>query len=267
MSATSPDGRAGSGDGRAGVAEAKASATRPGASRAAGASRSAADAIREMIVSGRLAPGDKLPPERELATDLGLSRSSVREAVRELSALGVLTARQGDGTYVSTLESQDLFAPLEFALRVDMSSLLHLTDLRMVLEPHVAGMAAARLTPEAEETLRAALDGYAAEVESGHADPEALIAYDETIHRTLTESAGNPLISAIVRSVESVIRRGRELTVVIKSAPSESLTELRALVEAVLARDPARAEAAMTWHVARWAERIRHEIAANGTPS
>lgn len=227
---------------------------------ARGASKTAAAVLRDMIVAGELSPGERVPPERELAQQLGLSRSSVREAVRELSALGVLTARQGDGTYVSTLESHDLFAPLEFALRVDQKSLLHLTELRLILEPHVAATAAARLTDDARTALQQALEGYAAQVEGGQPDPATLIAYDETIHRTLIDLAGNPLIAAIVRSVDSVLRRGKELTVVIKEAPEESLVELRAVVDAVLSHDPPRAQSAMTWHIARWAERVRHEI-------
>src|SRR5688572_28957552 len=100
--------------------------------------RRVAEAIRQMILTGQLAPGDRVPPERDLAQSFGLSRASVREAVRELAALGVLTARQGDGTYVSKLESHDLFAPLEFALRVDQRSLLDLTELRLIIEPRVA---------------------------------------------------------------------------------------------------------------------------------
>ena len=225
-----------------------------------GASKTAADTIREMILSGDLKPGERVPPERELAQMFGFSRSSVREAVRELAALGVLTARQGDGTYISTLESYDLFAPLEFALRVDQKSLLHLTELRLILEPHAAAMASGRLTPEIAEALEAALAGYAREVESGKPDPDELIKYDEAIHGALIEAAGNPLIAAIVRSVDSVVRRGRELTVRMQSAPAESLTELRAVVDAVCSRDPGRASAAMTWHVARWAERIRQDV-------
>lgn len=224
------------------------------------ASKSAADSIREMILSGQLVPGQRVPPEREFAQMFGYSRSSVREAVRELAALGILSARQGDGTYVSTLESNDLFAPLEFALRVDQKSMLDLTELRLIIEPRVAATAAARLTPEQIETLKDALAGYAREVDSGRPDSEALIRYDETIHSTLIDAAGNALLAAIVRSLESVVRKGRELTVALATAPSESLTELRAVVDAVIARDPGRAEAAMTWHVVRWAERIRHEV-------
>lgn len=237
-----------------------ASPARAAADSGRGASKAAAEAIREMVLSGRLVPGDRVPPERELAQMFGFSRSSVREAVRELAALGVLTSRQGDGTYISRLESHDLFAPLEFALRVDPKSLLHLTELRLVLEPHVAATASAWVTPEQIASLVEALAGYTAEVESGRPDPSALIAWDEQIHQVLIDAADNPLIATILRSVDTVVHRGRELTVVLESAPRESLTELRALVDAVVARDPGRAESAMTWHVGRWAERIRHEL-------
>jgi GntR family transcriptional repressor for pyruvate dehydrogenase complex len=228
--------------------------------KAPGASATAVDAIRDMILSGDMAPGQRLPPERVLATTLGLSRSSVREAVRQLAALGVLSARQGDGTYVSTLESQDLFAPLDFALRVDSKSLLHLTELRLILEPHAAAVAAARLTDEQLDELKAALAGYESQVESTDPDAEQLLAFDDQIHLALFDTAGNPLIAAIVRSISSVLRRGKEQVVVIPAAQKESLAELRALVDALDDRDPARAHAAMTWHIARWAERIRSEL-------
>lgn len=232
----------------------------------ASASKVAADAIREMILNGELSQGDRLPPERVLAQTFGFSRSSVREAVRELAALGVLSARQGDGTYVSTLKSHDLFAPLDFALRVDSNSLLHLTELRLLLEPHVTAMAAARLTPAAAEQLERALDAYEREVEAGGRDAAALIAADEEIHGVIADLGGNPLIRAILRSVDSAVHRSREITVVQEAAPQESLTELRAVVDGVLANDPARAEAAMTWHVARWAERIRDGVGVDDAP-
>lgn len=225
-----------------------------------GASKTAVDAIRDMILSGELGQGRRLPPERVLAQTLGMSRSSIREAVGQLSALGILTARQGDGTYVSTLESQDLFAPLDFALRVDSAGLLHLTELRLILEPHAAAMAAGRLADDDVEVLTTALAGYEQEANATHPDLTRLIALDEQIHRVLFETAGNPLITAIVGSIAAAVRRSKEQTVAMPSAPKESLTELRALVDALVARDAPRAAAAMTWHVARWSERIRREI-------
>jgi DNA-binding FadR family transcriptional regulator len=208
-----------------------------------------------MIISGRLAPGQRLPPERLLAQELGLSRGSVREAVRELAALRILAARQGDGTYVSPLDSRDLFAPLDFALRMDRKSLVHYYELRLILEPHMA-----RMDDAQRAALQEALDGYEREANSATPDSERLIAFDEQIHSGLVEASGNPLLSAIVRSVGKVARRGREVTVTMPGSSGESLAELRAVVEAVLELDPPRAQAAMTWHIARWEHAIRREL-------
>lgn len=235
---------------------------------AASPSKSAVDALREMILSGELSPGSRLPPERTLAQMFGFSRSSVREAVRHLAALGILTARQGDGTYVSEVEFRDLFAPLDFALRVDRKSLLHYCELRVIIEPQIAAMATGRLGPEGIQKLQDALAVYEREAESGAPNLETLIEADEVIHNTLIESAGNPLLAAIIRSVAAVARRGREMTVGMATAPRESLNELRAVVDAVIERDPTRALAAMTWHIARWEYRIRRELKdeLNGEP-
>ncbi len=231
----------------------------PAAELGPGASRSAADAIREMILTGKLRSGAKVPPERELAQMFGFSRGSVREAVRELSALGILTARQGDGTYVSTLKSIDLFAPLDFVLLVDPRSLLDVIDLRLLLEPHVASIAAARIEPDDLVALQDALTRYQHSVDHDPHDYELLLELDDTMHKILLRQAENPLIEAIVRSIDSLVRRGRELTVVMESSLLESANELRAVVAAVADRDPARAHAAMTWHITCWAEHIRTE--------
>jgi GntR family transcriptional repressor for pyruvate dehydrogenase complex len=212
-----------------------------------------------MILTGKLQSGAKVPPERELAQMFGFSRGSVREAVRELSALGILSARQGDGTYVSSLKSIDLFAPLDFVLLVDPRSLLDVIDLRLLLEPHVASIAAARIQPNDVATLQDALTQYERSVEGDPPDYELLLELDDTIHKILLRQAENPLIEAIVRSIDSLVRRGRELTVVMKSALLESANELRAVVDGVAAKDPARAHAAMTWHITCWAEHIRKE--------
>lgn len=222
----------------------------------------AADAIRSMILAGTLSPGNKIPPERDLASDLKMSRGSIREGVRELSAQGVLSVRQGDGTYVSSLEADDLFATLDFALRVDRNSLLHMAELRLILEPHIASLAAARITESGKAALQARLDEYGKELQETAPNRDLLVEIDETIHQELLRHAGNPLIAAVLRSIDNVVRRGRELTVVLDSALPDSFQELQAVVSAVTASDPPRSQAAMTWHIAHWAELLRREVHA-----
>src|SRR5258708_20257203 len=108
-----------------------------GKRRNAGDTREAIETIRELIASGEWGPGTRLPREADLAAQLGLSRNSLREAVRALSLARVLEVRQGDGTYVSSLEPHDLLEPTRFATHLLRGPpLLHLFQLRRILAPH-----------------------------------------------------------------------------------------------------------------------------------
>src|SRR5256885_2686285 len=106
----------------------------------------AIEKIREMIVSGRWGPGDRLPREADLAAELGLSRNSLREAVRALSLLRVLEVRQGDGTYVSSLKPDLLLESTGFVTHLlGDQTMLQLFEVRRLLEPAAAAMAAGRM--------------------------------------------------------------------------------------------------------------------------
>src|SRR4051794_16160794 len=110
--------------------------------------------IQELIRTGDLPPGAKLPPENELAAQLGLSRSSMREAVKALELIRVLDVRHGDGTYVTSLDPRLLLDGLGFALDlVQDSSILQVVEVRRLLEPVATGLAVERITDEALEQL------------------------------------------------------------------------------------------------------------------
>src|SRR5262249_54030339 len=116
--------------------------------------------IKEMIVSGALRPGDRLPREADLAAELGLSRNSLREAVKALSLLNILDVRQGDGTYVSSLEPQELLEAVSFVLDFHRDdTALQAFQVRGILEPAATAMAAQRITPEQLDGLRQLLAG------------------------------------------------------------------------------------------------------------
>lgn len=212
-------------------------------------------AIRDMILRGDLKPGQRLPPERELAAQLGLSRSSVREAIRSLSALNILVSRRGAGTYVTALTDMNLFGPLEMALHVDPASLLHLIELRRMLEPSVAAAAAMNVSDTAAAQLEDQLGRYRDVVEelgreyADHLWAEA-VAIDERIHELIAEIHGNPLVIAILASLRQVSRSQRRVTVVIPKARAVSLDEIEAVVEALQGRDSLRAYSAMMRHLA-----------------
>src|SRR5918992_931871 len=119
----------------------------------------AIEKIKEMIVSGRLRPGDRLPKEADLAANLELSRSSLREAVRALSALRILDVRQGDGTYVTSLAPSLLLEALSFLVDLHHDdTVMEIFEVRRLLEPAVTAQAAIRIDLEDVDALQKHLD-------------------------------------------------------------------------------------------------------------
>ena len=127
-----------------------------GAARAPSVTDDAIDKIRERIVSGAWGAGDRLPKESELAAELGLSRNSLREAVRALSQLRVLEVRQGDGTYVSSLEPDLLLESTGFVSHLLLGeTAVALSEVRRILEAAAAALAAARIDEDGDDWIDA----------------------------------------------------------------------------------------------------------------
>ena len=119
----------------------------------------AIEKIKGMIVSGALRPGDRLPKESELAAELGLSRNSLREAVRALSLIRILDVRQGDGTYVTSLDPQLLLEALSFVVDFHRDdTVLEFLAVRRILEPAATAMAASRISEQQLDALSAQLE-------------------------------------------------------------------------------------------------------------
>lgn len=200
------------------------------------------EGLRKMISSGELGPGDRLPSEVELCSHLDVSRSSLREAQKMLTVVGVLTSRTGSGTYVSQLTAEDFMSGLGITVPLlPLDPFLSLYDMRCVLEGHAAGQAAARFTPEQRQELSELAERIAAQ-EWG-AEAESL---DDRFHELLVEGADNPPISAMLAIIRS---RGRHYRVFEVDAQQvmkrESDEAHRRIAEAVMNRDPevARVEA------------------------
>ncbi|MFE2630324.1 GntR family transcriptional regulator, partial [Streptomyces sp. NPDC059374] len=137
--------------------------------------------LRHMIGTGRLGPGERIPPEGELCEELGVSRGSLREAVRMLAALGVIEPRHGSGTYVSQLRPEDVIGSLSLTLELlPLSGLLEVYEIRRVLEAHVAAQAAARCTPENIRTLFSLIDAMEATSDPAEASDPDRFRFDGT---------------------------------------------------------------------------------------
>lgn len=161
--------------------------------------------VKKLIQSGRIHPGDKLPSEAELATQLSVSRNSLREAVRAMQTMRILEARQGDGTYVSDLDPAGMIDVLRFAVDVsDSRSVVWYLELRQILEVAATQEAAVRRTPEQFAELT---DLHQQVLEED--DPEKLMALDGAFHNLIADIGGNPVHAALLGVVSAPTVRAR----------------------------------------------------------
>ena len=161
--------------------------------------------VRQLIIEGRLRPGDRLAPEPELAAQLGLSRSSLREAVRALNLIGVFNTRQGDGTYVTSLEPEVLLEFISVVLDLVQDDRIHeIFEVRRVLEPQAIALAARRVT----DADIAGLEDCLARLDEA-TDPEQRIAIDAEFHDRIMQATGNSTLRSLVGSVSHHTLRAR----------------------------------------------------------
>ncbi|WP_371503452.1 FadR family transcriptional regulator [Kitasatospora sp. NBC_00374] len=207
----------------------------------------AIDKIKAMIVSGELRPGARLPKEADLADRLGLSRSSLREAVKALSLIRVLDVRQGDGTYVTSLEPELLLDALGFVVDFHQdNTVLDFLEVRRILEPAATAMAANLMSDEDIARLRTVL-------ESLGDDPtlEELIANDLEFHQQIAAGSGNAVLCSLVEGLSGPTTRARIWRgVTEEGAVGRTREQHEAILSAIEARRPDLAHAWATVHVA-----------------
>ena len=208
--------------------------------------------IKQMIQSGELAPGDRLPPEQELSERLGLSRSSMREAVKALATMRVLDVRRGDGTYVTSLRPSLLIETMSFVLDFHTdSAVMEVFEARSLLEPGIAALAAQRATPEHVAAMEAHL-----ETITESAETEDLVTHDLEFHRMIAEATGNDYLVGLIEGIGSQTWRARVWRGVTESnAVARTLGEHRQILASIREGDDVVARAAMTLHISgaeRW---------------
>jgi GntR family transcriptional repressor for pyruvate dehydrogenase complex len=214
--------------------------------------------IKELISSGEFTAGERLPTERELTRQFGVSRSSLREAVRALALVGVLESRVGDGTYVTTLEPELLLMGIGFVsdlARAD--SLLEIHQVRRLLEPEATRLAAAVLT---EDDLRR-LEERLHEMESADG-VQAFIDADAAFHSVILDACGNATLASLIQNLSSGTLRARMWqTIVARGAVEATLASHRNIYNALVARDAETAAAADVMHLAIAEEWLRSMLA------
>jgi GntR family transcriptional regulator, transcriptional repressor for pyruvate dehydrogenase complex len=222
----------------------------------------AIEAIQDQIRRGNLRPGQCLPSERELSEALGVSRPTVREAVQALAAMKILDVRHGAGTFVASLNIGEVLTPLRFALELTTPAFDHLFEVRVQLEPLAAELAAKRATKEQVKAIQEALNCLN---KRGHTTEER-VEFDIELHSAIVAASQNELLITLIKSLEVLARRSRQLTILVPGVAARRRKEHDEIVDAIVARKPAAAREAMAAHltaVHQLAEKHRAHAGSN----
>lgn len=203
------------------------------------------ESLLSLITEKRLLPGDKLPPERELAQMMNVGRPALREALRALSVMNVIEIRPGSGAYVSALQPEQLVQHLDFVFSLDNSSIFHLFDARKTLELHTISLAVDNITDEEI----AKLENYLAQMAANIDSPEKCDALDREFHKTIAAAAQNPILFQFVSVVNQLGANSRQQSYRLPEALRQTFGEHQAIIDALKLRSAEQAQAAMLNHL------------------
>ena len=203
--------------------------------------------VRDLIEGGRLKPGDRLPAERELAIQLGVSRPTVRAGLRALAALGVVQSRHGSGTYIPAGPPALGTDALSFLAALHGFTREEMYEARRILEVGASALAAERATPE----QLAALAEEVANLFASLQQPHAFLVHDINFHKAVGAASGNPIVASLMEMVSALYYEQRRETA--ERASSENLRDAaeahRRIYQAIRLRDADAARQAMNRHL------------------
>lgn len=199
----------------------------------------------ELLILKELKPGDKLPAERELATMLGVSRSSIRDAIRRLDLVGLVEPRQGSGTRVREISTETLVSPLANVIAQKRQMVNELLEFRKMLEPGMAARAAEHATPQDLARMEEILDRQEQKVRDGG----LAIEEDSEFHYCIATAARNSVVLKVVDVVMDLLRETRSRSLQTEGRPQRSMAGHRRILKAIRRRDPEAAEGAMRQHI------------------
>jgi len=212
--------------------------------------------IEESVLNGKLKPGDQLPAERELAQQLGVSRTAVREAVKALREKGLVEAYSGRGTFVTDGTTQAARQSFDLMVKIgQQEGAPHLAELRLILEPGIAALAAVRVKEDDLTAMREAV----AVMDRAQDDPEAYIEADLDFHLALAETVANPLILSLIDSIVGLLREQRIKIFNVEGGPQRGQVHHKRILEAMERRDAEMARTAMRAHL----EQVREDSKAS----
>jgi GntR family transcriptional repressor for pyruvate dehydrogenase complex len=199
----------------------------------------------ERLILKKLRPGDKLPPERELAEMLGVSRSSIRDAIRSLELTGLVEPRQGVGTVVREISADALVNPLSNVLLYKRQLVSELLDFRKMLEPPLAARAATHASPEELAEMEEILRRQDEKLQAA----ELAIDEDSEFHYSIAMASENSVVLKVLDVLMDLLRATRERSLQVEGRPQKSLAGHRRILAAIKRHDALAAEAAMRRHI------------------
>jgi GntR family transcriptional regulator, transcriptional repressor for pyruvate dehydrogenase complex len=215
-----------------------------------------AEQIHRLIATGALRPGDRLPPERELAAKFGVGRSSLRDAIRTLEVMGIVESRHGSGTVVRDLSTDSLVVPLASVLAHKRGLVNELLDVRRMIEPALAARAAANATDEELARLEDIVRRQGEKVRRG----EPSIEEDSEFHYAIALAARNSVVLRVLDVLMDLLRESRARSLQVKGRSERSCEGHRRILRAIKRRDGPAAEAAVRKHLKEIEEVVMRKL-------
>lgn len=228
------------------------------------------DQLKERIQSGAFPPGSKLPTEKELVEQFGVSRASIREALSILASAKIIEIRQGEGSFVLKVSLSQLIPPVAVSMLSFPKDILHFLEVRTVLEATAAELAAERSTSADWVAMQRAADRYLSEIESRQMGASG----DFDLHQAIAVSTRNPALVELMNRISDLIREGMRYSLGQNAGnlfrSYQVHREHQAIIDAIRARDKDQARAAMTLHLENVRQKIESQfdrLNADGAPA
>lgn len=205
--------------------------------------------IKSLMLEGKLKPGDKLPPERDLAEIMNVSRTSVREAIKTLSAMGLVVIRKGHGVFIGEANLESVINKVGDALIIKKNEIEHLFEVRKVLETQAAQWAAERATEdEINHIYKLVLEAKKAS-ENPDAKVKAFTNHDKAFHNAVIEASHNNVLAMVNNGLLEALAKVRAKTMTVPGRLIQSVLDHEEIAKAIMARDGQRAGKTMYDHI------------------
>lgn len=218
------------------------------------------DRIENRILNGELEPGDKLPPEHELAKQFGVSRTAIREAMKALSQKGLIVVQPGRGTFVIDSTSSAMRNSIDLFVKIgSIDGIVDLVEVREILEPEIAAMAANRATADQIADMQEAVEA----MDKAMNNPEAFVEADLDFHLALAKATHNTLIPILIDALVDLLREHRTRAASVKGGMERSQPYHKSILDAVKAGDASAARETMRSHLAQTRKEVESTLAVD----